>query len=331
MQATPTNRTTAMRLPYATLATPSLETNLAAQFLLEAKDRMTFLGVWSGGQPEGATRFAGAPSFDMPPGADDLVRKDINRANGLLAVQPREVFDAFMLARSLIVNAQRAANDLRDNGHDVFATAEQLKRKLTAAFDELDAATNAVVAARDKADAAFDSAASTFPETDENEVQSVMFDAAAVAKVTPLTPESLSELRAGLMPRAFVDARTVQAVFRVPKVIHGIGADDLQLIRDVYVSTSAPSTAEAIKYLRSAVESARSVLASAVLKLAQLQLIQTVDAFQILTHGQWLAPLMYRSGWTRLQIIDMDAIARDAADRRARPREAVTTWQAPIG
>ena len=320
-----------MRLPYATLATPSLETNLAAQFLLEAKDRMTFLGVWPAGQPEGPTRLSGTPSFDMPPGADDLMRKDINRANGLLAIQPREVFDAFMLARSLIVNAQRAANDLRDNGYDVFATAEQLKPRLTAAFDELDAATTAVVGAKDKADAAYEAAALTFPATDESELQSVMFDAAAVAKVTPLDPASLSELRAGVMPRVFVDSRTVQALYRVPKVLHGIPDDVMQLIRDVYVSTSAPATAEAVKYLRSAVDAARSVLASAVLKLAQLQLLPSDGAFRILTHGQWLAPEVYRVGWTKMQIIDMDALAKDAAERRARPREPVATWQAPAG
>lgn len=322
-----------MKPPYGTLNTPNIESNLSIHYIPEGPNTI-FLGAWELGQAVGATDVSEVPSFVMPAdeSPDPALRADIIRANSLLSLRPRKILDAFTGARLLIINAHRQARDLRESGHDHIATADRMGARISAAFDLLRTDAAMLDDIERQAQKAYEQAAATFPGGNESEVQAVMYDAAIVAKVTPLQPDDITTLKEGMLPARFGGARTVQALMRTPRAVTGLTDEQFALMRDAHVLTSAPATHRAVEYLRDAIEQARGALASAVLTLGQIALMTPAEAFERIGNAPWIERRLARNGVTRGQLTAMADTARQAAARK-RPTEAVQgrEWRAPIG
>lgn len=316
--------------PFANLNAMGIENDPAVSFLLD-RGQQVFLGMWEHGMPSGERTLTDAPRAIYPEGADELTRKDVDRANSLLYIKPRLVHDAFFGARAITLNSRRRANELYDSGHNRQAAAGAMTRDIEKAKADLGADADVLVAARDAVAAAQAAAENTFPTVEESEVQTTLYDSAIVARVFPLDTVEAALFKNGDAPERLLDPRTMQAICRVPRALHGLSDEQMRVLRSTYARRVAPATMEAVEYLGGMVEQARAAVAAAVLHLGQLALLTPHEAFASVRHGDWLEQVVNFLGLKKEELADMKATV-EAAKREARPQVyAGKEWRPPVG
>lgn len=318
-----------LRPPYGNLAT--VDPANVAVHLIPVGARTIYLGAWGLGTPSGETGLSDLPTFKLPPEPGEAALKDLRRAEALLFLGPRRLFDATVAARTLTIAMRREHAALTGQGYDDFLAAVQLGPRLAEAFAELNGEANAAAEQRDRTEQAYAEAAGYFPPDGESEVQAVMFDASIVAKLAPLSAEDLATLRNGLLPTKFGGARGVHALMRVPRAVTGLTDEEVELVRDAYVRAFAPCTDQAVRYMRGAVELARVALAATALELARMMLVTPEEGFKILDQGDWLAPAAWKTGATSTELRELRQAAAAAAERRHAQAVKATPWRPPAG
>lgn len=313
------------------LGDQSLDVNLQKMFLIDGQ-RLVLLGEWGAGAPVGTTSIDGLPSFEMPPGADEMQRRDVNRANGLLAMAPRDLYDIFVQARGELLDAVRGREALAGKAYSPLAISDALAKNIERSFMTLSDLAHRVAAIRSRVEEAVAAARTTFPSTAESEAQSVLYDSAICARLLPIDPGVFASLKEGEMPPT-LDPRAIQALARVPRAVTGLTESELRVIVDGYARSAAPLTAKAVEVLGGLVEQTRMLICSAVLNLAGIALITPDEAFAKLQDGPWIAGAMRVVGLTGADFARAaQAVATAEAARRSQaPRERFRTWKPPIG
>lgn len=305
-----------VKRPYADLKAANLDTDLGLSYLVD-DGATVYLGQWSAGQPDGNARLAGAP--DIPSGGTPDEVKDQTRANGMLALLPRAVFDVFVAARQTTLALRRRVAELRGLGYSVEAARDAMGPMLDTAARTLHGASVELVRARDRVQADYEAAIGVFPASSEPEAVSAIYDSAIVAKLLPLTQADRAMLRDGVVPPRLQDARAVQALTRVPRSLTDITDDEMAALLDANARRVSPHSMAAVDYVRELIEEARIGLAASVVNLAAVALTTLGQAFAKVEGAEWLYPKARMLGHTRDDLAAIDARAADyEAARKAR-------------
>ena len=308
-----------MATQVATLSTPALEADLNYSVLSTPDKRTVLLGEWQFGlaHPETATTLQDLPTFEIPPDtpADSLVRQDVQRANGLLSIWPRKVFDAFKAGRNTVIFLHRELHRLTDKGYTGEALDEVMAKRVESALILIDGASTDAYTGKTRADDLKAYARSTFPARKESEFQETLFDAAIIGRLGELTEVEKAQLREGMLPQRLTDSRTVEAVYRTPPAMHGIGDDMLELLQGAYMAAAWPCITQATTLVYGMVEAARLSLSSACMTCAQVGRMRNEQPFERVAHGDWLAEVRFLTlgGVTQAEMLRQEKLARAQA------------------
>ncbi len=305
-------------MPQTTLATLNTA-NVNDDFryrLLSVNNRIALLGQWEFGMAAAGnkTSLEGLPDFSAPEGSTDRVRRDVEKANGLLVIQPRKVFEAFKAARNVTIFLYREESRLTGKGYRDEAKVETIKPTVDSAFLQLDTSADDAFAASKRVDELADFIRSDFPKTGESDFQEVIFDAAIIARTEPMAEFERAMLIDKLMPPRFNDARLIQALYRTPSAMHGLDPETMKALQDVYAAVAWPRTAQAIGMLAEMVASARAALASAVMTAAYVSSVTSDVAFARVKKGAWLREVRNQTlGISKGEMERSERLARLAA------------------
>ncbi|WP_422902390.1 hypothetical protein [Propionivibrio sp.] len=195
-------------------------------------------------------------------------------------------------------------------GYTQKALIDAIKQKVNFAFSELDTLAQNVMAEKDRAAALVLLTQTTFKKSSESEAQQIAFDLAVIAKLGILSPAERGSLSQGdLMPRLDSD-RLQAALSRVPAEIHGLPADQVDLMRTIYAAKTWPRSTHATGLVGDMVAAAARAITSAVVTLEKLSGTPDGSLFNKLSGGKFFAE--FRGG---IAMTDSDFQAAKMAQR----------------
>lgn len=273
---------------YADFNTLNVESNLQHQFF-QTKDRLVFLGAWSFGLKAPSGYMEDLPQFTYAKDDSDQMRLDIDKANLLINTGPRKCFDIFMAARNVNLFIIKEVQRLKGLGYTERALYDAINPKAMKSFAELELLGAQLLAEQKRCDDLENVIQTTFPKTDESEMQAVMFDLAIVSKIGTLSTVDKKQINEGMTPTRMDDARAIQAIYRTPTAVHGIDPETFTAIRKLYAAKLFPNTTHVLTQAREMVDEAANALTSAVLTIEPLAQVPTGALFAQMRGGDWLA------------------------------------------
>ena len=265
--------------------------------VMSVGDRVVMLGIWEFGLASAANTYSleGLEQFSAPEGCSDRFRRDVEKANSLLACHPRWMFDAFSGARDIIIFLYREESRLTGKGYNGEAKFSAIEGVVNKAFAELNKLTDVVLTAQKRGDEIAAFIRSDFPVTGESEFQEVIFDAAIIARTAPINDTEKASLKAGSLIPRFNDTRLIQALYRTPAAMHGIDADTMLALQDCYAAVAWPCATQAVVMVSEMISSARVALASAVMTASYVGNLTPDVAFAKVKGGDWLREVRHQT------------------------------------
>lgn len=269
---------------YADFSTYGVEANPEFQFF-QTKERLVFLGAWSFGIDAELAR--SYPLFDQNPGDSKRQNQDTSKANGILVTAPRKAFTIFDDARKINLFLMREESRLAGLGYTRSALVDGIRKKATAASEELDLMAAQLLTEKHRLDELQTHIENTFLPTGESEMQTTLYDLKIIDRVGPVAEYEVKALQQGDLPARF-DERTVEAIHRLPACIHGLDAETHQTIIKVHGATAWPKSAHVIAQVNEMIDAAARAVTSAVASIEIVQNLPAGSLFKQIRGGDWL-------------------------------------------